>query len=61
MLNPITSVAEIDVLVQLGTKSAYIAQFQGGATHANFTPLWTTHSEPKQHQFFGWLLLHHKI
>lgn len=44
---------------QYSTKSAYLAQFQGGTTHTIFTPLWTTQAEPKQ-RFFGWLLLHLK-
>jgi hypothetical protein len=45
---------------QYFVKSAYLAQFQGGTTHAMFKPIWTSQAEPKQ-RFFGWLLLHQKV
>lgn len=74
-LHTITTIKEIDELVQLGgklqnvallhdipdditwkwnengqysTKSAYLTQFKGEITHANFLPLWKTNAEPKQ-------------
>lgn len=74
-MHTITTIKEIDELVQLGgklqnvallhdipdditwkwnengqysTKSAYLTQFKGEITHANFLPLWKTNAEPKQ-------------
>ncbi len=84
MLHPITSVEEINELVQLGerlrnvelnesvkdditlnwtengqytAKSAYLAQFNGTISTANFYLIWKSQAEP-QHHLFGWLILH---